>query len=85
MGQAVYSFPNQYPPASGIPELRRAVAAHSARFSGLHVDWQTETVVTVGATEALASAFMGFLNEGDEVWLTIVQTTLQGWHGMCTW
>ena len=77
VGQAVYTFPNQYPPALGIPELRKAVAAHSARFSGLHVDWQTETVVTVGATEALASAFMGFLNEGDEVWLTVFYTTLQ--------
>lgn len=63
----MYDFPNQYPPALGIPELRKAVASHSERFSGLHVDWQTETVVTVGATEALASAFMGFLNEGDEV------------------
>ncbi|KAK9840109.1 hypothetical protein WJX74_003508 [Apatococcus lobatus] len=67
VGKAVYDFPNQYPPALGIPELRKAIATHSKRFSGLPVDWQTETVVTVGATEALASAFMGFLNEGDEV------------------
>ncbi len=70
MGQAVYDFPNQYPPALGIPELRKAVAAHSERFSGLPVDWQTEAIVTVGATEALASAFMGLLNEGDEVCVT---------------
>lgn len=58
---------NQYPPMMGVPELRQAVARHSARFAGLEADWQTETVITVGATEALAAAFLGLLNEGDEV------------------
>ncbi len=51
----------------GVPELRKAVAAHSARNSGIDVDWATETLVTSGATEALACAFMGLLNPGDEV------------------
>ncbi len=51
----------------GVPELRQAVARHSQQYSGLEVDWQTETLVTVGATEALAAAFLGLLNEGDEV------------------
>lgn len=59
---------NQYPPMMGVPELRQAVARHSVRFAGLEADWQTETVITVGATEALAAAFLGLLNEGDEVW-----------------
>ncbi len=45
----------------------QAVAKHSAAQSGIDVDWQSETLVTVGATEALASAFMGMLNQGDEV------------------
>jgi aspartate/methionine/tyrosine aminotransferase len=45
----------------------QAVARHSAQHSGLDVDWETETLVTVGATEALASCFMGLLNRGDEV------------------
>ena len=45
----------------------QAVARHSAIQAGIDVDWQSETLVTVGATEALAAAFMGILNEGDEV------------------
>ncbi|MBL8664907.1 MAG: aminotransferase class I/II-fold pyridoxal phosphate-dependent enzyme, partial [Candidatus Odyssella sp.] len=45
--------PNQYPPMMGVPELRQAVAAHDKRFYGLDVDWQTEVLVTSGATEAL--------------------------------
>ncbi|PSC76310.1 aminotransferase isoform A [Micractinium conductrix] len=58
---------NQYPPMMGLPELRQAVAAHSGRHAGLPVDWQRETLVTVGATEALAAAFLALLNAGDEV------------------
>jgi aspartate/methionine/tyrosine aminotransferase len=34
---------------------------------GIPVDWATETLVTIGATEGLASALLGLLNEGDEV------------------
>jgi len=45
----------------------QAVARHSATQAEIDVDWQSETLVTVGATEALAAAFMGILNEGDEV------------------
>ena len=54
-------------PCTGIPELRQAVARHSQRYSGIPVDWQSETLVTVGATEALAAAFLGLVNPGDEV------------------
>jgi len=59
--------PNQYPPMMGVPELRQAVAAHNARFYGLEIDWQCETMVTSGATEALAAALFGLLEPGDEV------------------
>lgn len=58
---------NQYPPMMGVPELRQAVARHSQRHAGVAVDWQREVLVTVGATEALAAAFLGLLNQGDEV------------------
>ena len=54
-------------PCAGIPELRQAVARHSERYSGITVEWQTETLVTIGATEALAAAFLGLVNHGDEV------------------
>lgn len=58
---------NQYPPMMGTPGLRRAVAAHDRRFYGLDVDWETEVLVTSGATEALMDCFLGLLEVGDEV------------------
>src|SRR5262245_15830114 len=58
---------NQYPPMMGMPALRQAVAAHDKRCYGLDVDWQTEVLVTSGATEALADCFLGLLEAGDEV------------------
>ncbi|MEO8552063.1 MAG: aminotransferase [Kofleriaceae bacterium] len=58
---------NQYPPMMGLPALRQAVAAHDQRFYGLDVDWQTEVLVTSGATEALLDCFLALLEPGDEV------------------
>ncbi len=58
---------NQYPPMMGMPALRQAVAAHDRRCYGLDVDWQTEVLVTSGATEALMDCFLGLLEAGDEV------------------
>jgi N-succinyldiaminopimelate aminotransferase len=64
--EATVDGPNQYPPMMGLPDLRQAIADHSGRFYGLDVDWQTETMVTSGATEALASCLFGLLEPGDE-------------------
>lgn len=58
---------NQYPPMAGLPELREAVAAHYAETQGLDLDPATEVTVTSGATEALAAAFFGLIQPGDEV------------------
>jgi N-succinyldiaminopimelate aminotransferase len=58
---------NQYPPAIGIPELRRAVARHQQRFYGLDYDPETEVLITAGATEAIAAALLALLEPGDEV------------------
>jgi N-succinyldiaminopimelate aminotransferase len=58
---------NQYPPMMGIPELRQAVAEHARRFQGLEVDWETEVLVTSGATEALGDCLFGLIEPGDEV------------------
>ena len=63
----LFDLPNQYPPMLGVPELRKAVAAHNKRFYGLDIDWKTETMVSSGATEGLAACFLGLLNQGDEV------------------
>ena len=58
---------NQYPPMMGLPELRQAVAEHAKRFQALDVDWQSEVLVTSGATEALADCLFGLIEPGDEV------------------
>jgi len=58
---------NQYPPMMGMPALRQAVADHDRRCYGLEIDWQTEVLVTSGATEALMDCFLGLLDAGDEV------------------
>jgi N-succinyldiaminopimelate aminotransferase len=63
----LYDRPNQYPPMLGVPELRQAVAAHGKRFYDLDIDWQTETMVSTGATEGLAACFFGLIEPGDEV------------------
>jgi aspartate/methionine/tyrosine aminotransferase len=57
---------NQYPPMTGLPELREAVAAHARRFYGLEADPNAEVVVTSGATEAITACLMAVLNPGDE-------------------
>jgi N-succinyldiaminopimelate aminotransferase len=57
---------NQYPPMTGLPELREAVAAHNRRFYGLDLDPNAEVVVTSGATEAITACLMAVLNPGDE-------------------
>lgn len=64
---ALYDFHNQYPSLLGMPELRQAVARHSEANQGIPVDWASESLVTVGATEGIAAVFLGLLNPGDEV------------------
>jgi aspartate/methionine/tyrosine aminotransferase len=58
---------NQYPPMMGLPVLRQAVAASNKRFYGLDIDWQSEVLVTSGATEALSDCFNALIEPGDEV------------------
>lgn len=58
---------NQYPPGIGQPDLRSAISEHQLRFWNLSYDPDSEVLVTMGATEALAGALLGLLNPGDEV------------------
>ena len=50
---------NQYPPGLGIAPLREAIAAQRKRNFGTEYDPDTEVLVTVGATEAIAAAVIG--------------------------
>ncbi len=64
---AVLNGYNQYPSMMGLPELRQAIAAHYAHWHGVDLDPMSEVMVTSGATEALAAAFLGLIEAGDEV------------------
>lgn len=65
--EALMTASNQYPSMMGIPELRQAVADINRRFYGLDVDWQSEVMVTSGATEALSDCIAALIEPGDEV------------------
>ena len=58
---------NQYPPGLGIAPLREAIAAQRRRHFGIEYDADTEVLVTVGATEAIAAAVIGLVEPGSEV------------------
>jgi N-succinyldiaminopimelate aminotransferase len=64
--QATLDGPNQYPPMLGTPALRQAVADHYGRVQGLTLTPE-QVIVTAGATEALAAAFLALISPGDEV------------------
>ena len=56
----------RYTPASGIKELRVAVANKLKKDNGLDYDF-SQIVISNGAKHSLVNAFMAILNEGDEV------------------
>ena len=60
---------NQYPPGLGIAPLRQAIADQRKREFGTTYDPDTEVLVTVGATEAIAAALLGLVEPGSEVLL----------------
>lgn len=67
--QAIADGVNQYPPGLGIAELREAIAAQRRRRYGQEFDPETEVLVTVGASEAIAGAILGLVEPGSEVLL----------------
>jgi aspartate aminotransferase len=59
---------HKYTPAAGLPELREAIAAKTARDSGLVVA-ASQVLVTNGGKHAVYQAFATLLDPGDEVLL----------------
>ena len=56
----------KYPPVSGIPQLREAIAAKYKRENGL--DYKaSQTIVGTGGKQVLYNALLATLNPGDEV------------------
>src|SRR5215475_1274072 len=59
---------HKYTPAAGLPELREAVAAKTARDSGYQVG-ASQVLITNGGKQAVYEAFATLLDPGDEVLL----------------
>lgn len=52
----------------GLAELRRAICRYIAgSYGGLHYDWRSETMVTVGVSEALDAVLRAISEPGDEI------------------
>jgi len=58
---------NQYPPMTGLPALRQAIAAKVEATYGHRYDANTEITVTAGASQAIQSAILAVVHPGDEV------------------
>ena len=58
---------NQYPPMTGVPALREAVAAKVQAMYGRQYDPATEITITAGATQAIITAILAVVHPGDEV------------------
>ena len=58
---------NQYPPMTGVPMLREAVARKIEALHGRAYNPNTEITITAGATQAIITAILAIVHAGDEV------------------
>jgi methionine aminotransferase len=58
---------NQYPPMTGVPVLRQAIADKIAKVYGQVYDPGTEITVTAGATQSILTVVLCCVHPGDEV------------------
>jgi methionine aminotransferase len=64
---AMRSGLNQYPPMTGVPVLREAVAAKVQALYGHSYDPTSEITITAGATQAILTIILAIVHPGDEV------------------
>lgn len=64
---AMQSGLNQYPPMTGVPVLREAIAAKLKNLHTKEYNANTEITVTAGATQAIITAILAVVHPGDEV------------------
>ncbi|MCS7124183.1 MAG: pyridoxal phosphate-dependent aminotransferase [Candidatus Bathyarchaeota archaeon] len=65
--QAIAKGKTHYTSTNGILELREALAQKAYKDYGLEYDPDSEVLITVGGTEAIALALLALVNPGDEV------------------
>ena len=58
---------NQYPPMTGVPVLREAIAAKVASLYGRQYNAASEITITAGATQAIITIILAVVHAGDEV------------------
>ena len=58
---------NQYPPVTGVPVLREAIAAKIATLYGRQYNAASEITITAGATQAIITIILAVVHAGDEV------------------
>lgn len=58
---------NQYAPMPGLISLREMISEKTESLYSAYYNPETEITVTAGATQAIFSAIMAFVREGDEV------------------
>ena len=58
---------NQYPPMTGVRELRQAVSDKLAKLHGRSYNADTEITITAGATQAIITVILAVVHPGDEV------------------
>ncbi|WP_343589177.1 pyridoxal phosphate-dependent aminotransferase [Paracidovorax wautersii] len=65
--RAMQAGHNQYPPMTGVPALRQAVARKIEALHGRAYDANAEITITAGATQAILTAILATVRPGDEV------------------
>jgi len=65
--QAMQQGKNQYPPMTGVPVLREAVAAKIAALYQYPYSAASEITITAGATQAILTIILAIVHPGDEV------------------
>jgi methionine aminotransferase len=58
---------NQYPPMTGVPVLRDAIAAKIKALHGRDYNAASEITITAGATQAIITVILAVVHAGDEV------------------
>ena len=58
---------NQYPPMTGVPPLRQAIAKKISALHGRAYDADAEITITAGATQAILTVILAVVHPGDEV------------------
>ena len=67
VGDAMQAGHNQYPMMTGAPPLREAIAAKIETLYGRQYSAAGEITITAGATQAITTAILCCVHQGDEV------------------